>query len=90
MHWMQDIMDMADLGQAILARRKKLKMTQAFLASSNGMSRATISYLENGSLPEIGIRKIIALCETLGLELELKEASSRPTLRDLIKEKHHA
>ena len=84
------VMDMVDLGLGILARRKKLKMTQAALASTNGMSRATISYLENGRLPELGIRKIIAICETLGLELELKEASSRPTLRDLIKEKNRA
>lgn len=81
-------MDMIGLGCAILARRKKLGMTQAFLASANGMSRATISNFENGSLPELGIRKIIAICETLGLTLELKEASARPTLRDLMKEKN--
>jgi hypothetical protein len=46
--------------------------------------------LENGSLSELGIRKVIAICETLGLELDLKEASRRPTLRDLVKEKNGA
>ena len=90
MHCIQYIMDMIELGQAILARRKKIKMTQATLASINRMSRATISNLENGSLPELGIRKISALCETLGLEFDLKEASGRPTLRDLVKEKNGA
>lgn len=83
-------MDMIDLGQVILAKRKKLKMSQFALASSNGMSRATISSLENGKLPELGIRKVMAICAALGLELELKEASLRPTLRDLVKENTRA
>jgi len=83
-------MDMNEFGQAIFARRKLMKMTQATLAASNGMSRATISNLENGKLPELGLRKVMAICATLGLELELKEAASRPTLRDLVKEKQHA
>lgn len=90
MYHIQYAMDMGELGQAILARRKKMKMTQAALASSNGMSRATLSNLENGKLPELGLRKVMAICATLGLELELKEASSRPTLRDLVKEKQLA
>jgi transcriptional regulator with XRE-family HTH domain len=54
------------------------------------MSRATLSNLENGKLPELGLRKFIAICATLGLELELKEESLRPTLRDLVKEKTNA
>lgn len=83
-------MDMVDLGLAIFAKRKKLKMTQAVLAASNGMSRATISNLEAGKLPELGVRKVIAICATLGLEMELKEATLRPTLRDLVMEKHRA
>lgn len=81
---------MIDLGVRIKNRRKELGMTQSFLAESNRMSRATISNLENGRLPEIGIRKVISLCSTLRLEFELKEASSRPTLRSLLKEKEHA
>ena len=83
-------MSMNVLGEAILVRRKILKMTQATLATSNGMSRATLSNLENGKLPELGLRKFIAICATLGLELELKEESLRPTLRDLVKEKTNA
>ena len=83
-------MNINELGEAILVRRKILKMTQATLATSNGMSRATLSNLENGKLPELGLRKFIAICATLGLELELKEESLRPTLRDLVKEKTNA
>jgi transcriptional regulator with XRE-family HTH domain len=83
-------MNINELGEAVLVRRKILKMTQATLATSNGMSRATLSNLENGKLPELGLRKFIAICATLGLELELKEESLRPTLRDLVKEKTNA
>jgi len=90
MYYIRYNMDIDELGQAILARRKKMNMTQATLASLNGMSRATLSNLENGKLPELGLRKVMAICSTLGLELELKEAFSRPTLRDLVKEKQRA
>jgi hypothetical protein len=50
------------------------------------MSRATISNFESGKLPELGLRKFLAICSTLGLTIELKEENSRPTLRDLVKE----
>jgi HTH-type transcriptional regulator / antitoxin HipB len=83
-------MDMIKLGQTILLRRKLLKISQAQLAAANGMSRATISALENGRLAELGIRKVLAICATLGLTLELAEVAQRPTLRDLIKENNRA
>ena len=83
-------MDMIKLGQTILLRRKLLKISQAQLAAANGMSRATISALENGRLAELGIRKVLAICATLGLTLELVEVAQRPTLRDLIKENNRA
>jgi HTH-type transcriptional regulator / antitoxin HipB len=79
-------MDMIELGQALRHRRKMMALTQHQLAATNGMSRATISNLENGKLPELGLRKVIALCSTLGLELCLREEAPRPTLRDLIAE----
>jgi HTH-type transcriptional regulator/antitoxin HipB len=79
-------MNMNEFGPQIQLRRKKMGMTQATLAKSNRMSRATISNLENGKLPELGLRKFLALCATLGLTIELKEANPRPTLRDLVKE----
>jgi HTH-type transcriptional regulator / antitoxin HipB len=83
-------MDMIKLGKTILLRRKLLKISQAQLAAANGMSRATISALENGRLAELGIRKVLAICATLGLTLELAEVAQRPTLRDLIKENNRA
>lgn len=80
-------MDMTELGKAIRSRRKALGLSQSAVAEPNGMSRVTLSHLENGKLQELGIRKVLAICATLRLELFLKEASPRPTLRDLMAER---
>jgi transcriptional regulator with XRE-family HTH domain len=80
-------MDIQQFGLAVKERRKILRLSQLDLSSANGMSRATISALENGRLPEIGLRKAMAICATLGLEIFVKEANARPTLRDLVAER---
>lgn len=80
-------MDMLEFGGKIRERRRLLRMTQQEIATANGMSRATISNLENGKLLELGLRKAMAICGTLGLALELREAGRRPTLRDLVRER---
>ena len=79
-------MDMTELGQAVLAKRKLVGMTQATLAAKLNMSRATISYLENGKLAELGLRKYLAICTTLSLALVVQEEASRPTLRELVRD----
>ena len=45
--------------------------TQIQLAEMAGVSRSTITYIENGSLDELGVRKIIRVCGVLGLELSV-------------------
>jgi len=80
-------MNMVELGEAIRSRRKSIGLTQQEVASPNGMSRVTLSNFENGKLPELGVRKVIAICATLGLEVVVKEASPRPTLRELMAER---
>ena len=77
------------IGSQILAARKSKKITQQALAAQLGMSRATISAIENGTIPEIGIRKVMALCTALGLELMVQQRSSRPTLQQLLREQEH-
>src|SRR5688572_33403326 len=56
-----------DIGATIAQARKASKRSQAALAGALGMSRATISGIENGTIPEVGVRKLIALCGALGL-----------------------
>jgi HTH-type transcriptional regulator / antitoxin HipB len=70
-------------GAAIRNARKVNGLSQAALAASLGMSRATISGIENGTIVEIGIRKFGAVCAALGLELTIQVQSQRPTLKEL-------
>lgn len=46
-----------EIGKYIYKTRKNKKITQAQLGLKLGMSRATISGIENGTVSEIGIRK---------------------------------
>ena len=79
--------DIQEIGELLHRRRKTLGLSQQQVAGANGMSRVTLSRFENGRLPEIGIRKVMAICATLGLELTVKDISQRPTLQELISER---
>jgi HTH-type transcriptional regulator/antitoxin HipB len=83
-------MTLQDIGQTIARTRKRQKITQASLAASLGMSRATVSGIENGTVPEIGIRKVLSLCTALGIELVAQEKTRRPTLQQLLQEQRDA
>nr|CAA6830608.1 MAG: Transcriptional regulator [uncultured Thiotrichaceae bacterium] len=80
-------MDINELGSVIRDSRKERQMTQAELSELLGMSRATLSALENGTVSELGIRKVIAICSVLGLELVAQpQIRKRPTLHTLVSE----
>ncbi|NTW55821.1 MAG: helix-turn-helix domain-containing protein [Chlorobiaceae bacterium] len=81
------MIDMQEIGELLSHRRKTLGLSQQQVAGANGMSRVTLSRFENGKLPEIGIKKVMAICATLGLEITVKDASKRPTLQELITER---
>ncbi len=80
-------MSLEDIGAALKAARKSQKRSQGELAGMLGMSRSTISAIENGTVGEIGIRKVIALCEALGLALQAVATGARPTLQQLREER---
>ena len=75
-------MDLSEIGKRIREARTAMGRSQEAVARPLGMSRATISAIENGTVNEIGVRKLMALCAALGLELRVA-AHVRPTLRDL-------
>jgi transcriptional regulator with XRE-family HTH domain len=83
-------MGVNDIGQVIRTARKNRKLSQGELGAQLGMSRATISGIENGTVSEVGIRKILSICAALGLELVAQEKTQRPTLLQLMKEQGHA
>ena len=77
-----------DIGREIGQVRKSRKISQAEIAAALGMSRTTIGQIENGSVQEIGVRKLIRLLEFLGLELRVRPAGQPPTLEDLREEEN--
>jgi HTH-type transcriptional regulator / antitoxin HipB len=80
-------MTLPELGQKLQEARKARHLSQGELAASLGMSRATISGIENGTVAEIGIRKLMALATALGLELLIEARRDRPTLQQLREER---
>jgi transcriptional regulator with XRE-family HTH domain len=77
-----------DIGKQIRQVRKSRKISQAEIAAALGMSRTTIGQIENGSVQEIGVRKLIRLLEFLGLELRVRPAGQPPTLEELREEEY--
>lgn len=75
-----------DIGNKIRAARKQRGLSQAELARMLSMSRSTISQIESGRVQEIGVRKLMRLMDSLGLELGVRPAGSPPTLEDLQEE----
>ena len=75
-----------EIGKQIRDARKARKISQSNLGKALGMSRTTIGQIENGTVQEIGGRKLIRLLEYLGLELKIREAGKPPTLDELRQE----
>ncbi len=71
------------IGKTICRERKQRKISQSVLAGLLGMSRSTISQIENGTVQDIGVRKLIRILEALDLELRVRPAGSPPTLDEL-------
>jgi len=77
------MMQMEEIGKVIKQQRKAQGLSQSELASKVGMSRATISGIENNTISEVGVRKLEAILQVLGHTLVAMPASRRPKLGDL-------
>jgi DNA-binding XRE family transcriptional regulator len=75
-----------EIGIQIRQARRGRKITQAVLAKAIGMSRTTIGQIENGTVQDVGVRKLIRVLEFLKLELRVRSAGSPPTLEELREE----
>jgi transcriptional regulator with XRE-family HTH domain len=73
-----------DLAQEIRRARVSRGLTQARLAEEVGLSRETLSLLENGRVPDLGVRKVLAVLEKLGLDMTV-EADHEPRRRDYVR-----
>jgi len=66
-------MVLVELGEIIKTLRKQKGLSQAKLASKVGISRPTLSKLENNYLANISIVTIDKILNELGYEIDIKE-----------------
>lgn len=80
-------MEFDKLGLEVAKTRREQKISQQQLANDLGISRATISSFENGRGVDIGIKKVLAIVDYIGLEVTLRDKSPFPTLEELMNER---
>jgi len=78
---------LAELGEAVAAKRKALKLSQSEVASRTGLTRETLVRFEPGQLSEFGSRKLLAVLAVLGLEISFTEVGRSGTLDELRRER---
>lgn len=80
-------MDLTELGKAVRQARNSKKLTQAQLGETLGLSRQVILRLEQGQSTDIGLAKVLAILQAVGLDLSVRAAGGvRPTLEDMYAE----
>lgn len=65
-------MHLPELGGAIRNARTARGLTQAQLAREAGLSRETLNLLENGLVRDLGIRKVLAVLDHVGLTITVQ------------------
>ena len=78
------IINMIGIGSRLRSARQARGLARDELARLAGGGRTSLSQLENGSIGEIGIRKVLRICALLGLELQVMPEGRLPTLDDLL------
>lgn len=68
-------MILSELGETIKTLRKQKGLSQESLAAQSGISRATLSKLENGYIANISIVVINQILSLLGYEIEIKASN---------------
>ena len=81
---------LAELGEAVAAKRKALKLSQSEVASHTALTRETLVRFERGQLSEFGSRKLLAVLAVLGLEISFTEVGAAGTLDELRRERSGA
>jgi HTH-type transcriptional regulator / antitoxin HipB len=78
---------LAELGEAVSARRKALGLNQSEVALRSGITRESLVRFERGQVPEFGSRKLLAVLAVLGLEMTFTEVGVSGTRDELRRER---
>lgn len=68
-------MNLLELGNSIKKLRKEKNITQEQLASMAGISRATLSKLENNQIAQVSIVVLNDILNHLGYEIDIKPSN---------------
>jgi len=79
-------MNLAELSREFRQARLARNLTQSVVARAAGVHATTVSDLERGALTELGVVKVIALLESVGLELLARPHGHARTLDDIARE----
>lgn len=71
-------MRLQELGYEVRRARLARGLTQARLAAAAGLSRTTLNQLENGLFPDLGVKKLRAIFDQVGLALSVQQAPQAP------------
>jgi transcriptional regulator with XRE-family HTH domain len=80
-------MTLEELGYEIKALRKEKKWSQNDLEQYSGVTKRTISKMENGFVEEVGIIKVANILDLLGHEFSIRLKGRPRTLEELQNEK---
>jgi HTH-type transcriptional regulator / antitoxin HipB len=81
---------LAELGEAVSARRKTLGLNQSEVALRSGITRESLVRFERGQVSEFGSRKLLAVLAVLDLEMTFSEVGVSGTLDELRRERSGA
>lgn len=76
-------MDLEQLGLEIKTLRKEKKYSQDDIENFSGITKRTISKIENGFVDEVGIKKVESILELLGYEFSIRLKNRPKTLEEL-------
>jgi len=75
------------LGLEIKSLRKEKKYSQNDMENFSGITKRTISKIENGFIDEVGIKKVETILDLLGYEFSIRPKNRPKTLEELQYEK---
>lgn len=76
-----------ELGQAVAAQRRTLRLKQKDVALQVGITPETLLRFERGQLSEFGARKLLAILAVLGLEMTFTKVGMSGSLDELRRER---